>query len=428
MFDGSARLYFNISTNFGLNSKCITWVMLFNNRQTILFIFMFLFFAGCNKSKNELIPEHVQELKNLKVYSEDVDIGKTISFDQEVVYGGSDDIFIGIHGDIAVDLNDLIYISNSFKKIIYVFEHDGQFIGQLGGEGRGPGEFSKWIKNLQIFNHHLYALDASMHRLNVFSLNDLSHIDTIPLAGNRNRYPELARAFLEIRNLYVRSDGTFIAEFVNHFSQERTERYENIDMQSHFYLLDSSGTISSKLIDFISATLTDLGIVFNLNQFFGQRLKGFSSDDQIYIADPNYFLIKTYYPNGHYKAAFYYPIKKIPLTRETAERAGISLLSPFGNKKDDLLEKVELPNTWPVLTDMVIDDQDRLWVATTVDDMNVFEWWVLEESGEVVTRFDWPRSKPIEVVRNGHVYTRETDEETGLQQVVRYRIEFSQGN
>jgi len=80
------------------------------------------------------------------------------------------------------------------------------------------------------------------------------------------------------------------------------------------------------------------------------------------------------------------------------------------------------------LTDMVIDDQDRLWVATTVDDMNVFEWWVLEESGEVVTRFDWPRSKPIEVVRNGHVYTRETDENTGLQQVVRYRIEFSQGN
>lgn len=426
MFNGSTRMYFNISTNFGLNSKCITWVMLFNNRQTILFIFIFLLFAGCNKSKNELIPEHVQELKNLKVYSEDVEIGKTISFDQEVVYGGSDDIFIGIHGDIAVDLNDRIYISNSFKKIIYVFEHDGQFIGQLGGEGRGPGEFSKWIKNLQIFNHHLYALDASMHRLNVFSLNNLSHIDTIPLAGNRNRYPELARAFPEIRNLYVRSDETFIAEFVNHFSQERTERFENVDLQSHLYLLDSSGAISSKLIDFISTTLTDLGIVFNLSDFFGQRFMGFSSDHKMYIADPDHFLIKTHYSNGDYKSSFYYPIKKIPLTRETAEQAGISLLSPFGNKKDDLLEKVELPEFWPVLTSMIIDDLDRFWVATTVEDMKVYEWWVLENTGKVITKFEWPRDEPIEVVKNGFMYTRQTDVETELQRVVRYRIEFNE--
>jgi hypothetical protein len=32
------------------------------------------------------------------------------------------------------------------------------------------------------------------------------------------------------------------------------------------------------------------------------------------------------------------------------------------------------------------------------------------------------------VVNNGYIYTRETDEETGLQQVVRYRIEFDEVN
>lgn len=396
-----------------------------DSRDKLIYTFILaLIFFGCEAPKNEQIPADIQHIENLTVYSESADVRKSIILEKGVVYGSSDDVIIGMYGEVAVDSLGRVFISNSFKKIIYVYDTEGVLVGRLGGEGRGPGEFSKWIRNLQIRNHHLYALDASMHRLNVFSLEDLSIEETISLAGNRIRYPDLARTFPEIRNLFVRTDDSFIAEFVNHASQERTERFENVDLQSHLYLLDSSGAISSKLIDFISTTLTDLGIVFNLSDFFGQRLKGFSSDDKMYIADPDHFLIKTYYPNGDYKSSFYHPIKKILLTRETAEHAGISLLSPFGNKKDDLLEKAELPNHWPVLTDMIIDDQDRLWVATTVEDMNVFEWWVLEESGKVVTRFDWPRSKPIEVVRNEHVYTRETDEETGLQQVVRYRIEM----
>ncbi len=88
----------------------------------------------------------------------------------------------------------------------------------------------------------------------------------------------------------------------------------------------------------------------------------------------------------------------------------------------DLL--LDLPENWPVLTDMKIDGQDRIWIATTVEDMSIYEWWVLEESGELITKFEWLRDEPIEVIKNGYVYTRQTDEDTGLQQVVRYRIEI----
>jgi len=73
---------------------------------------------------------------------------------------------------------------------------------------------------------------------------------------------------------------------------------------------------------------------------------------------------------------------------------------------------------------MKIDDLDRLWIATTVEDMSVYEWWVLEETGELITKFKWLRDEPIEVVKNGYMYTRETEEETGLQTIVKYRIEM----
>jgi hypothetical protein len=39
----------------------------------------------------------------------------------------------------------------------------------------------------------------------------------------------------------------------------------------------------------------------------------------------------------------------------------------------------------------------------------------LEELGEVITTFEWPRDEPIEVIKNGKMYTRQTDEVTGLQ-------------
>jgi hypothetical protein len=49
---------------------------------------------------------------------------------------------------------------------------------------------------------------------------------------------------------------------------------------------------------------------------------------------------------------------------------------------------------------------------------------VFEETG-TLTRFEWPRDEPIEVKKNGYMYTRETEQETGLQQVVQYQTSHS---
>ncbi|TVR32958.1 MAG: hypothetical protein EA390_04565 [Balneolaceae bacterium] len=74
---------------------------------------------------------------------------------------------------------------------------------------------------------------------------------------------------------------------------------------------------------------------------------------------------------------------------------------------------------------LAVDDKGRVWVATIVKNFSVHEWWVLEENGELMARFEWPRDEPIVVIKEGKIYTRQTDEETGLQQVVRYRVEIN---
>ena len=73
---------------------------------------------------------------------------------------------------------------------------------------------------------------------------------------------------------------------------------------------------------------------------------------------------------------------------------------------------------------MLIDANNHLWVSTIVEDFDVYECLVLEETGELITKFEWPRDEPIEIIKNGKMYTRQTDKETGLEQVVRYGIEI----
>lgn len=42
---------------------------------------------------------------------------------------------------------------------------------------------------------------------------------------------------------------------------------------------------------------------------------------------------------------------------------------------------------------------ERLWVATIVEDFDVYEWWILKKNGEVITKFEWPRCTPARRMR-----------------------------
>jgi len=375
---------------------------------------------NCLPDKVE-IPQKFQKLNNLTVYSADKKPPKTISFQKDAVYSESGDVLIGRMGELAVDSLGRVFIADNEKMVIYVFDTDGQFLDRVGREGKGPGEFSSYIKNLQIYGHRLYAFDPAPNRLNVFTLNNLSIDKTISLGQNRSDFQELSTVFPYINNLFVTGRDTFVAEFITH-SREDLKKYQNVDVTSLYYSLDCDGNISNKLLGFTSEQRTNLLLVISLREIFGKVLHGFSSHGRIIIADPEEFIVKMYSANGNYQSAFFYPHKKIPLTKGKALEA---------NVRNDLINKmhlIDLPESWPVITDMKIDEENRLWIATTVENFDVYEWWVLENTGELITKFEWPRNEPIEVVKNGYIYTRETDEETGLQQVVRYRIEFDEVN
>lgn len=394
--------------------------------KKMFFLFLIIVTWGCSPPKTDQIPKQYRDLKNLTVYSANAKPEATVSFQKVANYGTSEEILIGRIQDIAVDSSGRVFVADIQNQSIYVFEPDGGFITQLGREGKGPGEFGT-IKSLQLRKNRLYVYEPDQYEISVFTLDNLTNESTIFLAENRGDYQGLGRSFPWINNLFVRNNHTYLAGFIIHPSSLNLKPWQNVDYKILFYLLDETGRISStKLFDVNQPQTVVGGLVDNIKVFFGSPMISLSSQNNIYVSDESDFLIKIYDPNGIYLRAFYYPHPKIPLTQESIKNGGIAN-THF--RPDFLLKNIEaivLPQYWPVIADMKIDDQNRLWIATTVEDMSIYEWWVLEETGELITKFEWPRDEPIEVAKNDYLYVRVIEESTGLQTIVKYQVEINE--
>lgn len=396
--------------------------LLFWSMQKFIISILLFFIVACTEQETVQIPEGYKNLENLIVYDSEPEPEFDIDFQQTITFGDSEDILIGQPGRFAVDNQNKIYLSDNYS--IHVFDAEGNYLRSIGREGEGPGEFRS-ISGLKIYSKSLFVADFNLQRITDYSLESFELIRTIQL--NQNEKPdieEMKDSFL--RHFFVRQDDTFIIGFDQPFRLDKS-----IGKMIPFFIIDSDGHfITDKIFEiedsrYLVSEGPDQPTFGMGSPFHGRPLVTVSGDDHIFSARTDDFLIQTHDSEGNYLQAFYYPFRKTKLTREDAlnhpeDRFSREVFEQF-------IENTDLPDSWPALNDMLIDDENRLWVSTIVDDFDVYEWWVLEETGELITRFEWPRDEPIEVIKNGYMYTRETDEETGLQQIIRYRVEFEEG-
>lgn len=165
--------------------------------------------------------------------------------------------------------------------------------------------------------------------------------------------------------------------------------------------------------------MTDLSIPMIAIVPYNGRTHLAVSGEAIYTLWSEDLLVREYDMDGGYQRAFYYPVNKRVLSRA-------EVLEDFEYTDERQLQMVRtaaLPETWPPVRNFLLDDEQRFWISTDVDNPDGLEWLVLQETGELITRFTWPEERDIRVIRNGYAYTLEEDE-MGVVQVVRYRIEL----
>ena len=374
-------------------------------KKFVSLILLFVLIA-CSARKSEQIPEGLKHLKNLKIYSTNIKTD-TIKFKPQQSYGNTGKHPIGRIGGISVEKNGRVFVLAAKKQTIEIFQPDGTFLAHIGSKGEGPGEFMT-ISNMKIAHNKLYVYDSrNLKKISTFSLKSfdlLNEVSVNPLSGMNNG-----------NQFYILNDTTFLVSLVD-------ASLPNTPRSIHFYTfnanekkIDRSDQVLKKRIKEIYRVATGGHIDFG-HKPNGRTTLIVKDNHYLYTAWSGHFLIKVYNLKGNYIQAFYYPYKNQLFNKSKYIKSVNPVFQPD-------IRKLTLPKTWPALNSMKIDSQNQLWVSTIVKNKKVYQWWVLKPNGKLIARFRWPRSKPIEVIKNGYLYTKEKTKK-GVPQVVRYKIQM----
>lgn len=362
----------------------------------------------------------------------------SLTLEKDEVFGSTPDVIVGVIAAFTVDHQNRVYIADRSQTTVHIFNSDGGYFKSLGRQGQGPGEFAAVspTTTMQIHNNLLYVTNFANSwnffpdRAEVFSLDDFSFSHSIDLlAGNKGDFGQL-KGYYPIR-LYPMEEEKILVKYRRMPGDYKEEKSEiKYVFQDHSGIIQGDPVFTQQdhiqLVHFVRNAEMPYDAISSF-PFFKRSLFAPTTDDHFFTAQTDEFEIQFYNSDGSIIRSFNHPFEKQPLSRRELIKSYESEKSSLGDgvAADMIREAENLPKTWPALNDLLVDDQNRLWVSTVVEDFDVYEWWVLEDSGDVIAKFEWSRDKPIREVKNGYAYTLETEEETGLQTVVRYTIEMN---
>ena len=393
----------------------------------LLFLFSGIQFTGLNYV-NDVYSQEIDE-SGLSV-----ETPFQIQIKRDITFASNGEIIVGDITAMSVDDNDNVFIADRTQTQIHVFSKNGNYIKSLGREGKGPGDFSALTFNttMAIFSKQLFVTDTFLyfpHRANVFSLEDLTFSYTMNLIPENLSDYKMLKGHVP-KQILQQNDNTFLVSY-----HHPPYVYKDNEGSIYYVLINSENNIISKPIlkqkDRTNLTYLVEGeysyLAIRSFPFFGKSLIAISENDHLYVARSEKFKIDVYDPNGDYISTFRHPFNNKAFNKSKLldhyKKTNFESALGDGVALKMIRQADNLPETWPALEEMFFDDENRLWVSTIVDDTEVYEWWLLDSSGKILTKFKWPRDKPIQQIRNEYLYTKEKDQD-GADIVVRYSFDL----
>jgi len=409
------------------------------SRKLLLSLLLCFFLVQCSSNSTppkqeytrtlDEIPQHVQELANVSVFPGDAEPAYSIELIQVQPYGKTGEPYLTKIQDCVVDDKGRVIIYDSkpysdafpFLYKVHAYNADGTYHTQIGGQGRGPGEYGM-ILFLQAKAGKVYLYDYTGQRINVYTTDDYSFEQTSLIERWGIRDQEDLQG-LKFGGFEARNDGNLLVLFYEFTmgTARSTGKYLLMDIDGNrlnFEPFPMRGNLKMGVQSTPPKPSTTL-------PFMGKTVTALSGEDVMYSAWTQDFLIKTYDAGGTYHSAIYYPVQGSSFDlSDYTEEAGYDK-SDVSSALDEVGE--ELPESNPVIADMEVDDKNRIWVAVPTGlQGDSYEWWILEESGQLLAKLMLPRHQPIYDIRNGYLYSKKTNEETGAEYAVKYRIELTE--
>lgn len=368
--------------------------------------------AGDTHSEEIEIPEQFRHLDQITAYSSENPPAFSIDFEDPQRFEEVYQVMVPMARGpkTAVDDEGNVYITNLREKRVDVYRPDGSLKEYIGRDGKGPGEFTS-PPVIEIQAGRLIAYDISQRRIQIFTMDPFQVEQVV------NMDPSELSRFEEVRG-GMNFTGTLSREtFLTGALLDR----EDDRSWMGYYVMNGEGKVVSDKIHEAARQRShnwtmENGMAAGIPlPYTSQGIVSVSDGGLIYTAETSHFLISIYHPEEGYLRSIYYPFENDPLEMEEIEELYVEF-------RVGKMREAGLTETWPALESLMVDDENRIWVSTIVDDKKIYRWWVLDGDGKLLGRFNWTRDEEIELVKGGHMYVREKNPEEGIETVVRYKI------
>lgn len=394
----------------------------------ILLLSFFLFTISCEgnrKTKNQPFKSF-QDAKYLELNTKTKTPYKIHLQESDTVENGKDFFMKGYIGDIDIDGQDRIYVTGNGpgSAQIFIFESNGNHMATIGEYGRGPGEYES-ISSINILENKLYLIDTRLQKFGIFSIGDFTHIkDELIRRDSLNRNNSMSKR-LRVKDFSVTNNENIVLEM----SMISPNKETDISKIQYFKISGNWNILSDSLFElerfhFYFPETNGFVLPFTM-PFTRNSLTAISKEGRFFTIWTEDLFLKVYDEEGNYEKAIHYKMKKAPL-----------LLSELNisKQKRQTLKKYELPDTWPAVHAMEMDDNGRLWIATITNSDSTFQWWVIDQEGEIFSKFTLSgerstrsvMTKPIYKIKNGFFYKHERDVRNGVDRIIKYKIEFTE--
>ena len=375
--------------------------------------------GACSRGNSDISGELFEDFPNLKTYSENTEPQYSIKFTREQEFGEIYPALLppsrGAFGpSSAVDNDGNVYIANKGECTIYMFNTSGDTVKTIGRRGRGPGEFES-ISSIEVSGNGLIVYDANLIRLQVFDIDSGELLNSVVF--DQNEWKDLEEVFYGFPRAFLGlGKGKFLSSV-----QLKERDGETFD---GYYIIDQEGELLSGKItetkrkDSYKGKHSQYGDITLSLPYSAEGIIAVGPEQDIYHVNTEDILIQIFDENGEYLRAVYYPYINDPLEEQ-------EVLDRFHPNMHEVVKDAPKPEVWPAVESMLIDDEGRIWVATITNDKTIRTWWVLQNSGELLTKFDWDAEEPILFVKDGMVYTEKQHSETMEKRVIRYKIELN---
>jgi len=379
-------------------------------RTNFILYFPILFLViSCSSDSNQVdVPEDIAVMGNVAIYSGDAEPLQDITFERVARFGDTGDIYIGSIAGVAVRDDGTLFLADRGEAIVHVFGPTGDYRTAIGGKGEGPGEFQTIIRP-ELRDENLYVFDLDQQRLSIFSAEDYTFTRTFSLGDKQDisGRPVSIELLPDERILVLYSSS---------------EREENRLNQTEMpVILDNEGEIISS--GFVTLTENNRLLVGNNGlfqifsmPFLGQNLLDVTRDGEIATGFTDRFLLHFLSLEGDTLRSVYHDITPPVLDRSAIMNNVNS--QPIRSE----ISSMDLPETRQAFNSLMVDDENRLWVSSPTDESDIYEWRVLSANGEKLAQFNQTSSSSLQLVKNGHAYFLEENEETGVADVVKYHF------